>query len=156
MNKILCGIVIIVILIVIFLLLLNMYKQSSPLPNSTALGVNMEIINKYNNRMKEMNNIKELFANVVEPLNLDELDEIIQELGITNNQLNNMDLAINDYIDQILQNDKIKEKDKNRVLDLLSQIYAIKLNDSINGLNAVAVGEYLKMRKQQKINFTPN
>jgi len=156
MNKILCGIIIIVILVIIYMFLNTIYQESKPLPNSTANSMDMNVINKYNSRMKEMNTIKELFSSVPEPLNLDELDKLLQELGITNNQLNNMDMAINDYIDQIMQNNKIKDSDKKRVLDLLSQIYAIKLNDSLNSLNAVAVGEYLKMRKQNKIKFTPN
>ena len=155
MKTIITCIVIIIVLLVILLVLLNIYKQYDiPKPNSTAININ--IMKKYNNRIMELNNIKELFSNIAEPLNLDELDKILKDLGITNNQLNNLTLSIDDYIDQILQNDKIKENDKKRVLDLLSQIYAIKLNDSINSLNAAAVGEYLKMKQNNKIKFTPN
>lgn len=155
MKTIITCIVIIIVLLVIFLVLLNIYKQYDiPKPNSTAININ--IMKKYNDRIMKLNSIKELFGNVAEPLNLDELDKILQDLGITNNQLNNLSLSIDNYIDQILQNDKIKEEDKKKVLDLLSQIYAIKLNDSINSLNAVAVGEYLKMKQNTKIKFTPN
>lgn len=154
MKNIITCVLIVIILIVIFLVLLNKYNSNIPRPNSTA--INIDVIKKYNNRIKEFNNIKELFGNVAEPLNLDELDKILKDLGITNNQLNNLSLSIDDYIDQISQNEKIKDNDKKRVLDLLSQIYAIKLNDSINSLNAVAVGEYLKMKTNNKYKFTPN
>ncbi len=155
MKTFITGIFILVILIVIFLVLSKIYKTSDiPEPNSTALNIN--VIKKYNSRITELNNIKELFSNVAEPLNLDELDKILKDLGITNSELNNLSLSIDDYIDQISQNEAIKDNDKKRVLDLLSQIYAIKLNDSINSLNAVAVGEYLKMKQNKKINFTPN
>jgi hypothetical protein len=112
------------------------------------------ITHAVNTRLKELSNLKEQFGNLSTPLNLDETNTIIQNLGLRDDELKNMNLAIDDYIDQIMQNEEIKETDKRKTLDLLSQIYAIKLNDSINKLNAVSLGEYFKS-KPRDVLFTP-
>jgi hypothetical protein len=110
--------------------------------------------NAVNTRLKELSNLKEQFISVSTPLNVDETNTIIQNLGLRDDELRNMNLAIDDYIDQIMQNEEVKETDKRKTLDLLAQIYAIKLNDSINKLNAVSLGEYFKS-KPRDVLFTP-
>ena len=104
-------------------------------------------------RVTILNNLKEQFDNTFTQA---QLLDIINILDIRDTELTNLNQIIANYIEQISQNNTIKEEDRKNTIDILSQIYAIKLNDSINKLNKVAYNEYLKTAQNKvHVSFKP-
>ena len=165
MQNLIRTAILICLLIVIYNIMLSIYEnQSTDLPQSQQKQMvtnsnNLQILTV---KLIELNNLKEQFGDVVEststgvttPISMAELRGILQTLGIRDDEFNNLNASIASYAQQIAQNNTIKEGDRKKMIDILSQIYAIKLNDSLNNLNAVAYNEYLKS-KRQNIVFKP-
>jgi len=123
----------------------NLYSPEQEFTNNACFGAIFD-------RISILNNLKEQFSNATTSINDNDLLQIYQTLGFRDNELNNLNLSIASYAEQIAQNNDIKEPDRQQTINLLSQIYSIKLNDSINKLNQVAYNEYLKS-KQSQIQF---
>ena len=132
---------------------------SVPIPNSLPNSLpNTTLLSELTSRMTVLNNIKEQFvsvnSSVATPISVPDLLFALENLGIRDNEFDNLNQSIGIYADQVAQNQSIKESDRQNTINLLSQIYAIKLNDSINKLNLVAYNEYIKS-KQLQTQFKP-
>lgn len=124
-------------------------NNSKPQPTFTP-----EIASSVNKRIKDLTNLKEQFTNLTTPLTNDQINTILKKLGMTDSELSNISVNISAYADQVAANDTISNDDKQKTLDLLAQIYIIKLNDSINKLNSIAYVEYVKS-KDKNLQFAP-
>ena len=106
------------------------------------------------NRMIILNNIKEEFTAPPIPISQADLLSLLQNLNIRDDELQNLNVSIASYADQVAQNTTVKEADRINTINMLSQIFGVKLNDSINKLNKVAYNEYLKSKEAQ-LKFKP-
>ena len=147
------------IVLIIFLIMRHFYSDNDTDKNNLMQNINLyspeqELTNNTYfsdifDRISILNNLKEQFGNATTSISDSDLLNIYQTLGIRGNELNNLNLSIASYAEQIAQNTALKEPDRQQTINLLSQIYSTKLNDSINKLNQVAYNEYLKSKQNQ-------
>jgi hypothetical protein len=132
----------------------NMPLLSTPMlkiPQTSQTSHNLTDLTK---RMIILNNIKEEFTAPPIPISQADLLSLFENLNIRDAELQNLNVSIDSYADQVAQNTTVKEADRINTINMLSQIYGVKLNDSINKLNQVAYNEYLKS-KQSQLKFKP-